>query len=86
MNLNVFSKSQIEDQIKRIMSEVFDIPDQGSLEDASVHTIPEWDSIAHMALIVALEDDLDLTFNPQEIIQMTTIRDIQQILSTKLNQ
>ena len=44
-----------------------------------------WDSLKHMNLILALEDEFDLKFKNSEIIQMDNFVSILQILSSKLN-
>ena len=44
-----------------------------------------WDSLKHMNLILALEDEFDLKFKNYEITQMNNFVSILQILSNRLN-
>ena len=45
---------------------------------------PEWDSIAHMTLIAALEDEFGITFETEEVIEMGNYQIIEDILTKKL--
>lgn len=44
-----------------------------------------WDSIAHVSLVVALEEQFGVTFAPEEIADMESIGRIAELLSGKLN-
>ena len=44
-----------------------------------------WDSLKHMNLILALEDEFNLKFKNSEITQMNNFVSILKILSDKLN-
>ena len=46
--------------------------------------IPEWDSINHLNLVLALTEEFGITFDLNEILMMETLRDIQQIVEQKL--
>ena len=49
------------------MAAVFDVPVDTISDDASPHDIPAWDSIKHMNLILALEEEFDIQFDEAEI-------------------
>ena len=44
----------------------------------------KWDSLMHIHLIIALESVFNVSFEPEEITQMTNIPAIQQTIQTKL--
>ena len=55
------------DTYDRIFREIFGV-DQTSLgEGFTFAATPEWDSLAHMELIAALEDEFDIMFEPDDI-------------------
>ena len=64
------------------MSNVFIIDIANISED---NQSKNWESLKHMNLILALEDEFDLKFKDSEIIQMDNFVSILQILSKKLN-
>jgi acyl carrier protein len=40
----------------------------------SYRSVEQWDSIAHMALVVAIEDEFDLMLETTDIIDMSSFR------------
>ncbi len=69
--------------IKRIMSQIFGVDPGIIVAESSPETIERWDSLKHMQLIMALEDELNIQF-PDEVIPEllsfkvieTTVRDL----------
>lgn len=60
----------MEERIKEIMGAVFEI-DPSTIDDsASTDTIENWDSIRHMSLIVALEEEFGVQFDDDQIAEM----------------
>ena len=47
----------------------------------AMNTIAEWDSLKHVMLIAELEEKLNLQFEYEDIIRMTSIAKINEILS-----
>jgi acyl carrier protein len=43
-------------------------------------SIPEWDSVAHMALITEIENQFDVTLDTDDIIAMSTVDKAVEIL------
>jgi acyl carrier protein len=57
----------MENKIKKVMSDVFNV-DVGSINnDSSPDNIENWDSLKHMNLIVALEEHFDIEFDDDDI-------------------
>ncbi|GIW73800.1 MAG: hypothetical protein KatS3mg103_0322 [Phycisphaerales bacterium] len=44
--------------------------------DATPETTESWDSIAHLNIVMALESAFGVTFDPQEIPELTSPREI----------
>jgi acyl carrier protein len=56
-----------EELVRTVMGKVFGI-DGGSIpETASRENVPQWDSLAHMNFLLALEDELGFEFSDEEI-------------------
>tara|TARA_B100000315_G_C14105464_1_gene375738 strand:- start:62 stop:304 length:243 start_codon:yes stop_codon:yes gene_type:complete len=71
----------IEDRIKNVMSAVFEIPEGIIQDDSSPDTIESWDSLKHMNLIIALEEEFDYKFSDSETIELLNFKLISTILS-----
>lgn len=47
--------------------------------------LDNWDSISHVSLVVAIEEQFGVAFTPEEITAMESIGRIAELLSRKLN-
>jgi len=66
------------------MTHVFkleEIQDNVSRKDCA-----EWDSLNHLNLVVELESSFNVTIEPEEIVEMRTLQDIEKILGMKLGE
>ena len=71
----------MEDKIKEVISNIFETPLSGINDQSSPDTIENWDSINHMKLITALEEEFDVEFTDEEILEMQNVKLIKYILS-----
>ena len=70
----------VERVVCRIVSELFEVPDGNLSVDSSPDTIERWDSIGHLNLVLALEQEFGIRFSPDQIEQMTGVGAIVTIL------
>ena len=71
----------MEDKIKEVISNIFGTPLNEINGQSSPDTIENWDSINHMKLITALEEEFDVEFTDEEIVEMQNVKLIKYILS-----
>lgn len=69
--------------IKFIMSAVFGVPISAIGDNTSQQTLEQWDSLNHMKLVAALEEEYDVTFLDSEILEMHNHKLIDLILREK---
>ncbi len=62
------------ERIARVMAEVFGIDPSMINEDASPGGIEQWDSLRHMNLVVALEEEFDVRFPDDSISEMVSFK------------
>ena len=75
--------NHIRTKIENIFREDFD-DDRLQLSDSlSSETLPTWDSLAHIRLISALEDELSLTFTLDDIEAMTSAAKVLAVVESK---
>ena len=70
------------DKYKKIFIDNFNI-DNSKLEDLEYNKITEWDSIGHMTLIAALEEQFKITMETDDLIDLSSYKKGKQILSEK---
>ena len=75
----------IEKRIIFIMSEVFDINKDLIKNDSSTNNLVEWDSMNHMNLIVALEEEFKCDFDEDDIEIMVSFETVKRIIENKLS-
>lgn len=56
-----------KDRIKQVMSVVFEIPLQEINDDVSTDNLDNWDSLRHLNLILALEEEFGVSIPDEEV-------------------
>jgi acyl carrier protein len=69
-----------EKQICNIMSQIFDIPLSKISLDSTPENRPEWDSLSHINLVLALETEFGVTFTPEQMAKIFSVKDILKVL------
>jgi acyl carrier protein len=64
----------MENRIKQVMASVFNVDASSIDETASPETIAEWDSLKHMNLVLALEEEFSVSFSSDQIVEMLNYR------------
>ena len=83
ITLGLLMENKLEDRIKNIMSAVFEIPEEQIKDNSSPDTIESWDSLKHMNLIIALEEEFEVEFTDNEILEMMNYSLIKAIITGK---
>ena len=66
----------IDEQIKRIMADILGLEPAAISPSMSMHNTSEWDSLHHINLISALEQEFDTVFEVDEIQEMISFQEI----------
>ena len=78
--------NKVENRIKNVMSAVFDIPISEIDDESSPDKIESWDSLKHINMVIALEDEFGIQFSDDNIIELINVKLInlvvRDILST----
>jgi acyl carrier protein len=71
----------MKERIKKVASQALktDVEDNTSQDNCA-----SWDSLHHLNLIIELEAEFDLSFEPEEIAQMKSIDAIEQMIKMKV--
>jgi acyl carrier protein len=76
--------AQLFDRVRTIAADVLEVSPATVSADSSPETIDTWDSVHHLNLVLALEQEFNLQFEPEEIDQMKDIQHILDILGSKV--
>jgi len=79
-------KSKILSQVIEVLSDVLDTPTEAISAETSPDTNESWDSIKHLNIIMAIEEEFNVTLSPEEQMEMLTVSLIADLISEKVNQ
>jgi len=73
----------VTQRIHRVVAHVFGVPLNSISDDSNPDTIPMWDSLSHINLILALEAEFGVSLTPEDTMDMVSVRLIRIILSER---
>lgn len=76
--------NNLDSHIKNVMSAVLEIPIDEIDDDTSPDNVSSWDSLKHMNLVFALEEEYEIEFIEEEIVEMMNLSHIKSIVMEKL--
>jgi acyl carrier protein len=72
------------DRVRAIAADVLEVPTAKISPATSPENLDTWDSVHHLNLVLALEQEFNLQFEPEEIDQMKDIQHILEILGSRV--
>ncbi len=78
--------SPVFERIRGIAADVLEVPASQITLESSTETLGNWDSVHHFNLILALEQEFDAQFDPEDIAKMTSIGRILEAVESKVKQ
>jgi acyl carrier protein len=75
--------SNSSDQLLTVFAEALNVSAETLTDDSSTETIPTWDSVAGMSLMVLLEETYDIAFEAEELAMLTSVGAVRRMLREK---
>lgn len=75
---------EIFNKLNPIFCDILDLDEVSLTDDTSANDIEEWDSLAQIQLIVAIEKAFGIKFNSQEILSWKNVGAMVDSILTKL--
>jgi acyl carrier protein len=69
--------------IREVLASVFRVKKEDISDKTEIDDIDSWDSLTHMEMIANLEQEFGIEFDMDEIIMMTNVAIIRELLSKK---
>ena len=69
----------VADRVRQVAADVFNLPLDQVSDSLSPHTLADWDSVQHLNLVLAIEAQLSVQFDPSEIERMQSMADVIRI-------
>lgn len=77
------SLQQVPSSLRDIFADTLEIAPEEVTPELDTETAENWDSFRHLQLILAIEGEYGVQFDPQQIPELTTVSRIQKILEDK---
>ena len=68
----------VSERLRGVMAAVFGIDISSIDADASTSTIAEWDSVRHLQLMLAIEEEFGIQFDTDELVSLRTLSLIEE--------
>ena len=62
----------MSDRLRAVIASVLDVSPSDIGDDASPETMPSWDSVKQMDVMLAVEDEFQIRFEDEQIAQLTS--------------
>ena len=73
----------VPQSLREIVADTLEIAPSEVTPELDGQAVETWDSFRHLQLILALEGEYGVQFDPQQIPELTTVRSIQTALEAK---
>lgn len=75
---------EIKERLQEIFRDVFDDEELEIRDDMSAKDIEDWDSLAQINLIIAIEKEFGVKFNLEEVSKLKNIGEMLELINLKL--
>ena len=70
-----------EEKLRNAFMSTFNVDSEVITDELKYREIPQWDSLAHMKLIAALEETFDVMFETEQVLDMSSYAMAREILA-----
>lgn len=64
----------LSERLRTVFVDALQLDDDVDVENLKYRDIEAWDSVGHMALIAAIEDEFDVQFETDQVIDMSSFK------------
>jgi len=69
------------EKLKQIFVECLGIEESQITDELTYNAIPEWDSVAHMALVAEIDDQFDIMLDTEDVLELSSFAKAKEILA-----
>lgn len=80
----MISETECHERLTKVFRELFDNPSLEIKDDYDASSIPGWDSLAHVNLIVSVEEEFGTNFTTAEIAAITCVGDMKKLIQKRI--
>jgi acyl carrier protein len=66
----------IQDRVIQVISNILNVPTTNLSDDSSPESVSQWESMKHISLVLALEEEFDIQFDDSQISDLQSVKAI----------
>ncbi len=74
------------EKVIEIVATTCDVATSDVNENSSVGDFPAWDSVGHLSILSNVEEAFDISFEPEEMMDIEDVKDIVDAVNSKLSE
>ena len=74
----------MEEKLKNIMSNVFQVEINEISTDTSPTSLSQWDSMNHLNLVISIEEEFNLNLDDKQIVEMVDFNSILELIKSSI--
>lgn len=72
------------ERVIEIVATTCDVDKSEVTENSMVGDFPAWDSVGHLSILSNVEEAFDISFEPEEMMELEDVKDIAEAVKSKL--
>ncbi len=76
--------NEIKNKVCEIIAGICCVAPSDITENSSVGDYPQWDSVGHLSILSQVEEAFDISFEPEEMMDIEDVNDIIKTVNAKL--
>lgn len=76
--------NEIKNKVCEIVAGICGVEVSEVSENSTVGDFPQWDSVGHLSILSKVEETFDISFEPEEMMEMEDVKDIAEAVYGKL--
>jgi len=77
------SIEQVPSSLRDLLADIFEVTPEQITTELSMETVENWDSFRHLQVILAMEEEYGVQFDPKRIPELTSVGLLQAELTKK---
>ena len=74
----------VKEKVFEIVAQVCDTDVANVTLESTIGDFPAWDSMGHLTILQQVEEELEVSFEPEEMMDMEDVNDIIKVVEAKL--
>lgn len=74
----------VEERLQNVLRNSLKLPELSVTEETRAFTVPGWDSLKHVEILLAVQKEYKIHFRPTEVIKLKNVGDLQLLIDKKL--